>query len=106
MPVRKPRPSPSSRRNPPPPAASPAGPDDLRRAARTAERARGRAEACAKLAALPIRHEHAAGIAVGDATHWVCVDSTPDGSDTVPEFPAHTAGLRQLVAWLRHCRVT
>jgi transposase len=31
---------------------------------------------------------------------------TPDGSDTVREFPAHTAGLRQLVDWLRQCGVT
>jgi transposase len=43
---------------------------------------------------------------VGDATHWVCVGSTPDGTDTVREFPAHTRGLRELVAWLRQCGVT
>ena len=49
---------------------------------------------------------HAAGIDVGDATHWVCVDATPDGSDTVREFPAHTPGLRDLVDWLRQCGVT
>jgi transposase len=79
---------------------------DLRRAARIAERLRAEAEACAKLAAQPVRHEHAAGIDVGDASHWVCVDTTPDGSDTVREFPAHTPGLRQLVAWLRQCGVT
>jgi transposase len=85
---------------PPPPAA------DLRRAARLTEQARRDAEQCARIAALPVRHEHAAGIDVGDATHWVCVEATPDGSDTVREFPAHTPGLRQLVAWLRHCGVT
>jgi transposase len=83
----------------PPPAA------DLRRAARLAEQARRQAEECAKIAALPVHHEHAAGIDVGDASHWVCVDSTPDGGDAVREFPAHTPGLRQLVAWLRHCGV-
>ena len=77
-----------------------------RRAARVAEQARHDAEACAKVAALPVQHEHAAGIDVGDASHWVCVDSAPDHSDTVREFPAHTPGLRQLVAWLRHCGVT
>ena len=49
---------------------------------------------------------HAAGIDVGDATHWVCVAATPDGSDPVREFPAHTPGLRALVAWLRQCGVT
>jgi transposase len=63
------------------------------------------AEACAKLASLPIQQAHAAGIDVGDATHWVCVDA--DGGDAaVREFPAHTPGLRNLLAWLRHCAVT
>jgi transposase len=63
------------------------------------------AEACAKLASLPIQQAHAAGIDVGDATHWVCVDA--DGGDAaVREFPAHTPGLRELVAWLRQCCVT
>jgi transposase len=63
------------------------------------------AEACAKLASLPIQQAHAAGIDVGDASHWVCVDA--DGGDAaVREFPAHTPGLRQLVAWLRQCGVT
>jgi transposase len=60
----------------------------------------------ADVAALPVRHPHAAGIDVGDASHWVCVDRTPDGTDTVREFPAHTPGLRDLVAWLRRCAVT
>ena len=85
---------------PPQPAA------DLGRAARLREQTRREAEACAKIASLPVRHEHAAGIDVGDSTHWVCVDYTPDGSDTVRELPAHTPGLRQLVDWLRHCGVT
>ncbi len=103
---------------PTPPLASPtataaAAPDrpsqaaaDLRRAARFVEQTRQQAEARAKVAALPVQHPHAAGIDVGDASHWVCVETTPDGSDTVREFPAHTAGLRQLVAWLRACGVT
>jgi transposase len=78
----------------------------VRRAARISEQVRNEAEACAKLAALPVRHEHAAGIDVGDASHWACVEATPDGSDPVREFPAHTPGLRQLVAWLRQCGVT
>jgi transposase len=78
-----------------------------RRAARVAEQqARRQAEECARLASLPVQHEHAAGIDAGDASHWVCVDATPDGSDTVLEFPAHTPGLRHLVDWLRHCGVT
>jgi transposase len=77
-----------------------------RRADRHAEKTRQEAEACAKIAALPVQHRHAAGIDVGDASHWVCVECTPDGSDTVREFPAHTPGLRQLVAWLLACGVT
>lgn len=64
------------------------------------------ANACAELTALPIQHPHAAGIDVGDASHWVCVDRTPDGSSTVREFPAHAPGLRDLVAWLRQTGVT
>jgi hypothetical protein len=59
------------------------------------------AAAAAELATMPVQHAHAAGIDVGDASHWVCVESTPDGSDPVREFPAHTPGLRELVAWLR-----
>jgi transposase len=74
--------------------------------ARLVESLRREAAAAAELATLPVQHSHAAGIDVGDASHWVCVDSTPDGSDPVREFPAHTPGLRELVAWLRHCGVT
>jgi transposase len=58
------------------------------------------ASPCADLASLAVRHAQAAGIDVGDATHWVCIDA--DGGDAaIREFPAHSAGLRQLVAWLR-----
>lgn len=91
-------------RVPPPPSAATA--TAVRRAARFAEQTRQQAEDCARVVALPVQHPHAAGIDVGDASHWVCVESTPDGSDTVREFPAHTPGLRQLVAWLRDCGVT
>src|SRR5262249_11118725 len=87
---------------PPPPAPAAAA----RGRAGAPGRPRRDAEQCAKLAALPVRHEHAAGIDVGDATHWACVEATPDGSDAVREFPAHTPGLRQLVAWLKQCGVT
>jgi transposase len=59
----------------------------------------------AELAALAVQHPKAAGIDVGDATHWVCIDA--DGGDAaVREFPAHTPGLRQLVAWLSEHGVT
>ena len=79
---------------------------ELRGIGRLKEEARREAEECAKVASMPIQNAHAAGIDVGDSTHWVCVEATPDGSDTVREFPAHTPGLRQLVAWLRACGVT
>ncbi len=93
-------------RAPTAPAAPRGNADELRHVARRAAQARQDAEACAKLAALPTKHEHAAGIDAGDASHWVCVEATPDSSDTVREFSAHTAGLRQLVAWLQQCGVT
>ena len=64
------------------------------------------AEAAAKLASMPVRNPHAAGIDVGDTSHWVCVDATPDGSNPIREFPAHTPGLRDLLAWLKFCNVT
>lgn len=76
---------------------------EARRALREAMQ---QAAQAAELAALPVTNPHACGIDVGDQTHWVCVASTPDGSDTVREFAAHTPGLRQLVAWLRQCGVT
>ena len=52
------------------------------------------------LAPLPVLHPQAAGIDVGDASHWVCV------GDATREFPAHTPGLRELVDWLREAGVT
>jgi transposase len=80
--------------------------DYLKTIGRMTQRDRREAEECAQLASLPIQHTHAAGIDVGDATHWVCVDQTPDGSDSVREFPAHTPGLRQRIVWLTRCGVT
>jgi transposase len=92
-----------SRRN----TKTPARPaEDLRHAARLAAQQRRHAEDGAKIATLPVQHPHAAGIDAGDRDHWVCVEATPDGADTVRAFPTHTAGLRQLVAWLQHCGVT
>ena len=76
-----------------------------RRDARRATQTRRQAEACAKLAAAPTKNPHAAGIDVGDRSHWVCVDAD-GGNDAVREFPAHTPGLRQLVAWLKEHGVT
>jgi transposase len=75
-------------------------------ARRALDQATRQAARAAELAALPVHHDHAAGIDVGDVSHWVCVETTPDGSDAVREFPAHTPGLRQLIAWLQQCGVT
>ena len=81
-------------------------PNAQRRAAQRETQRRQEAEAAAHIDALPVAHAHAAGIDVGERTHWVCVEKTPDGSDPIREFPAHTPGLRQLVAWLQCCAVT
>jgi transposase len=70
-------------------------------------RARAKAEAFRqqeidRVNALPISHCHAAGIDIGGSSHWVCVGFTPtDDPQLVREWPAHTAGLHQIVAFLR-----
>jgi hypothetical protein len=52
--------------------------------------------------ALPITHRHAAGIDIGGSSHWVCVGFAQDEDpQLIREFPAHTAGLQQIVAFLR-----
>jgi transposase len=61
------------------------------------------ADQAAELASLPVQNPHAAGIDVGDVSHWVCVGNNPEH---IREFPAHTRGLRALIAWLRECGVT
>ena len=75
-------------------------------AAQREARFRRQAEEVARLTSLPVANRHAAGIDVGDRTHWACVEDTPDDSGTVREFPAHTPGLDRLVAWLKLCAVT
>ena len=82
-------------------ASSADNPRAQRRAAQREAQLQQAAEAAAKIDAMPVAHAHAAGIDVGDRTHWVCVEKTPDGSDPIREFPAHTPGLRQLVAWVQ-----
>jgi transposase len=77
-----------------------------RRQQRHDEQLRREAEAVAQLTSLPVTQPQAAAIDVGDRSHWVCVECTPDGADTVREFPAHTPGLRDLVDWLKLCAVT
>jgi transposase len=76
-----------------------------RRQKRFQEKLRQEAAEVAQVVSLPVQHQRAAGIDVGDASHWVCIDC--DGGDAaIREFPAHTPGLRQIVAWLRQHAVT
>src|SRR5947209_8401011 len=61
----------------------------------------------AQVEALPVQHPHAAGIDIGSRSHWVCVGFTTDtASCLIREFPAHTAGLKAIAAFLREHQVT
>src|SRR3954454_10361663 len=53
---------------------------------------------------LPLLHQHAAGIDVGSAEHWVAV---PPGCDPEPVryFGSFTADLHRLAGWLAACGV-
>jgi transposase len=62
--------------------------------------------AAARVEALPVQHPHAAGIDIGSRSHWVCVGFTTDSdSGSTREFPAHTAGLKAIAAFLREHQV-
>jgi hypothetical protein len=54
-----------------------------------------------------VQHPHAAGIDIGFRSHWVvCVGfATEAGSCLMQEFPAHTAGLNAIAAFLREHQV-
>jgi transposase len=84
----------------------PRKPNPIRRLAKEVRLQQEEQEAQQRIMTLPVLNHHAAGIDVGDRTHWVCVEKTPDGSPPIREFPAHTPGLRGLVEWLRQCGVT
>jgi transposase len=74
-------------------------------------RAKGKGEAlrqkeAAQVEALPVLRPHACGIDVGSRSHWVCVGFTTEAdSSWVEEFPAHTDGLKAIVAFLREHQV-
>src|SRR5262249_58170397 len=55
----------------------------------------------AQVEALPVQHPHAAGIDIGSRSHWACVGFTTDAASClIREFPAHTAGLQAIAAFL------
>src|SRR5262245_1730937 len=61
-----------------------------------------RQQEAAQVQALPVQHPHAAGIDVGSRSHWVCVGFTTEtDAGLIQEFPAHTAGLKAIAAFLR-----
>ena len=93
-------------------ASSASGPQAQARAQRQAyrrrhTRAKAKSEAlrhkeAAHVEALPVLHPHAAGIDIGSRSHWVCVGFTSETpSCLIREFPAHTDGLKAIVAFLR-----
>ena len=54
-----------------------------------------------------MQHPHAAGIDIGSRSHWVCVGFATDAASClIQEFPAHTAGLQAIAAFLREHQVT
>src|SRR6516225_5610267 len=60
----------------------------------------------AQVEALPVLRPHACGIDIGSRSHWVCVGFTTEAdSSWVEEFPAHTDGLKAVVAFLREHQV-
>ncbi len=60
----------------------------------------------AQVEALPVLRPHACGIDVGSRSHWVCTGFTAAAdSGLVREFPAHTPGLKAIVAFLREHQV-
>jgi transposase len=104
-------------RHPPAAAAAPSGQPDQAPAHRWANsrrktRAKVKSEAlrqreAAQVEALPVQHPHACGIDIGSRSHWVCVGFATDApSCLIREFPAHTAGLQAIAAFLREHQVT
>ena len=75
-------------------------------------RAKAKSEAlhqkeAAQVQALPVLHPHATGIDIGSRSHWVCVGFTTEAASClIQEFPAHTAGLKAIAAFLREHQVT
>jgi len=60
---------------------------------------------CTQDPGLDIVHPHAAGIDIGNSTHYVAVRPDRD-PDSVRRFECFTADLHRLADWLQHCGVT
>jgi transposase len=98
-----------------PACCSPPGGQQAQAHRRAYRRRKGRAKArseglrqkeAAQVAALPVLRPHACGIDIGSRSHWVCVGfATEADSGLTQEFPAHTDGLRAIVAFLREHQV-
>src|SRR5262249_25169055 len=56
--------------------------------------------------ALPIRHRHAGGVALGLRSHWVAAPPLPDGTPQVAEFDTYTDSLEALADWRAQRGVT
>jgi transposase len=56
---------------------------------------------------MPVVHPHAAGIDLGNESHFVCVpaDSVPAGDKPVRQFGVFNPDLDHLVEWLKQCGV-
>jgi len=54
---------------------------------------------------LEIVHPHAAGIDIGNASHFVAVSPSRD-SQPVQEFGSWTADLKRMARWLQQCGIT
>src|ERR1051325_4492565 len=104
-------------RHPPAASSPPSGQQAQAQAQRQAyhrrkARAKAKSEAhrqqeAGQVEALPVQHPHAAGIDIGSRSHWVCVGFTTDAASClIREFPAHTAGLKAIAAFLREHQVT
>jgi transposase len=94
------------------PGGQPAKAQAHRRAyQRRKDRAKAKSEAnrqkeAAQVEALPVLRPHACGIDIGSRSHWVCKGFATDAnSGLIQEFPAHTDGLKAIVAFLREGQV-
>src|SRR6516165_8081778 len=97
-----------------PASSAPSGqPAQAQRQAHNRRKARAKAKSealrqreAAQVEALPVQYPHAAGIDIGSRSHWVCVGfGTEVDPRLIQEFPAHTAGLKATVAFLREHQV-